>query len=174
MIANYDTIAKQYQQFHQSPQSRYIDVYTYFNLLGELAGKSILDLGCGEGFYTRKFQRQGATKVVGVYISPEMIFLARQEELREPLGIEYLVADVGEMGFIEHFDLVVASKFSLTDYYLSKETYEWAFRTAGFSEIRWHSPRVSAEGIEKLGLEFWQDFLDYQPMIAIECIKAER
>ena len=73
MIAYYDTIVKQYQQFHESPQSRYIDAYTYFNLLGDLAGKSILDLGCGEGFYTRKFKQKGAATVVGVDISEKMI-----------------------------------------------------------------------------------------------------
>ena len=247
MAAYYDTIAQQYQQFHESPQSRYIDAYTYLNLLGELTGKSILDLGCGEGFYTRQFSHLGATRVVGVDLSPKMIELAKQEEAREPLGIEYIVADVYELGKIGSFDLVVASyllndartkeqllqmcqtiyanlkpsgrfvtinanlqqspesypigfkyghtksicgplvegtpitvtfiipgesqKFSLNDYYLSRATYEWAFRTAGFKEIRWHQPRVSPEGVQEFGNEFWQDFLDYQPMIAIECLK---
>ncbi len=109
MVAYYDTIAEQYQKFHESPQSRYIDTYTYFNLLGELAGKSILDLGCGEGFYTRKFRQKGATRVVGVDLSAKMIELAFQEEAKEPLGIEYMVADVCELGFIGSFDLVVAA-----------------------------------------------------------------
>ncbi len=247
MIAYYDTIAEQYQQFHESPQSQYIDAYTYFNLLGELAGKSILDLGCGEGFYTRKFRQKGATRVVGVDLSPKMIELAKHEEAKEPLGIEYMVADVCELGFIGSFDLVVAAyllnyaqtkeqllkmcrtvyvnlklggrfltindnleqppesypkcekynftksiseplqegtpitltftipgqgqKFSFDNYYLSKATYEWAFRTADFREIRWHQPIVSPEGIQKFGKEFWQDFLDYQPMVGIECLK---
>ncbi len=245
MIAYYDTIVKQYQQFHESPQSRYIDIYTYFNLLGDLAGKSILDLACGEGFYTRKLKQKGATRVVGVDISSKMIELARQEEAREPLGIKYIVGDVCELGKFGSFDLVVASyllndaqtkeqlllmcqsiyanlkpdgrfvtinanvqqspesyplcekygfiqsiseplqegttinvsflingqKFSLNNYYLSRTTYEWAFRIVGLSEIRWHQPMVSPEGVQKFGKEFWQDFLDYSPIVGIECLK---
>ena len=171
--------------------------------------------------------------------------MARQEEARKPLSIKYIVGDVGELGQIGSFDLVVASyllndartkeqlllmcksiyanlfpggrfvtinanvqqtpssypickkygfiksrseplqegtpitvtffvgeqKFSLNDYYLSKETYEWAFQTVGFKEIRWHQPMVSPSGVQKFGPEFWQDFLDYQPMVGIECLK---
>ncbi len=51
MVAYYDTIAEQYQQSKQLPKGLNIDVCTYFYLLGNLTGKSILDLGCGEGFY---------------------------------------------------------------------------------------------------------------------------
>ncbi len=176
-----------------------------------------------------------------------MIELARQKEAKEPLGIEYLVGDVMELGKIGSFDLVVASyllnhaqtqeellkmcqtiytnlkpgsrfvtindnvqqspdsysicekygytksiseplqeglpitltfripgdnkTFSFDNYYLSKATYEWAFRTAGFQEIRWHKPIVSPEGIKEFGQEFWQDFLDYAPIVGIECLK---
>lgn len=245
MVAYYDSIAQQYQQSKQLPSRLHIEVYTYFNLLGELTVKSILDLGCGEGFYPRKFRQKGAARVVGVDLSPKMIELAKQQEAREPLGIEYLVADVCELGQIGSFDLVVASyllnyaqtkeqllqmcqsifvnlkangrfvsvngnseqppdsyplcekyglsksiseplaegtpitltfsvegqKFSLINYYLSQATYEWAFKTAGFREIRWQSPIVSPEGVQEFGQEFWQDFLDYQPMVGIEAWK---
>ncbi len=61
--------------------------------------------------------------------------------------------------------------FSFDNYYLSKTTYEWAFRTAGFKEIRWHKPIVSPEGVREFGQEFWQDFLDYAPIVGIECLK---
>jgi toxoflavin synthase len=66
---------------------------------------------------------------------------------------------------------VNGDKFSFDNYYLSQATYEWAFRTAGFKEIRWHKPIVSPEGIREFGEEFWQDFLKYAPMIGIECLK---
>ena len=244
--AYYDTIAEEYKKSKELP-CRIIETYTYFNLLGDLAGKSILDLGCGEGFYTRKFKQKGAARVVGVDISPRMIELARQEEAQEPLGIEYIINDVCELGKIGNFNLVVASfllnyaqtkeelvkmcqiiyanlkaggrfvtlnenleqspesyaicekygytksiceplqegtpitltfripgdkkTFSFDNYYLSKATYEWAFRTAGFKEIRWHKPIVSPEGVREFGWEFWQDFLDYAPILGIECLK---
>lgn len=66
---------------------------------------------------------------------------------------------------------VDGQEFSLINYYLSRATYEWAFRTAGFKEIRWHKPIVSPEGVREFGKEFWQDFLDYQPIVGIECLK---
>nr|VFK68899.1 MAG: Methyltransferase domain-containing protein [Candidatus Kentron sp. UNK]VFK73747.1 MAG: Methyltransferase domain-containing protein [Candidatus Kentron sp. UNK] len=108
MIAYYDGIATQYQKIYDRPV-KHINVYTYLSLISNVAGQSILDLGCGAGYYTRMF-KPSAKYVLGVDISEKMIEIARQEEAREPLGIEYLVGDVlelGEMG--SHFDLVVAS-----------------------------------------------------------------
>jgi hypothetical protein len=54
----YDTIAEPYQKVYELPQNQHIDAYTYFRSLGELTGKSILDLACGEGFYQYGFYRQ--------------------------------------------------------------------------------------------------------------------
>jgi toxoflavin synthase len=45
--------------------------------------------------------------------------LAKQEEEKEPLGIEYIIADVAEISFIDSFDLVVAS--FVLNYALTKE-----------------------------------------------------
>lgn len=106
-MAVYDSIAKQYQKLDDLP-TVHINVYTHLNLIGNFADKSILDLACGDGFYTRKF-KPDAKDVLGVDISEKMIELARQEEARKPLGIKYLVGDVIELGEMGHFDLVVAS-----------------------------------------------------------------
>lgn len=57
------------------------------------------------------------------------------------------------------------------DYYLSHACYEWALRTAGFHVINWHSPVVSPEGIQKSGLEFWQDFIQHKMSIYLACVK---
>ena len=54
----------------------------------DLAGRSVIDLGCGEGRYTRSFARRGA-RMTGVDISPQMLAHARDEEARAPLGIRY-------------------------------------------------------------------------------------
>ncbi|MBS9390074.1 MAG: class I SAM-dependent methyltransferase [Dolichospermum sp. WA123] len=109
MTSNYDSIAKEYKESKELPMRLHIEAYTYFNMLGNLAEKSILDLACGEGFYTRKFKDQGAAKVVGVDISQKMIELAREEETRKFQNIEYILGDVLELGEIGTFDLVVAS-----------------------------------------------------------------
>jgi ubiquinone/menaquinone biosynthesis C-methylase UbiE len=78
-------------------------------MLGGLDGKNVLDLGCGEGFYTRRVKRWGARDVVGVDISPRMIGLAQKVESRQPLGIQYVVKDVRRLGRIGTFDHVIAS-----------------------------------------------------------------
>ncbi|MDJ1174309.1 class I SAM-dependent methyltransferase [Roseofilum capinflatum] len=77
--------------------------------MGDLHGKSILDLGCGEGIHSRNFKKNGAARVVGVDISPKMIELARAEEAKQSLGIEYIVSDMCELGQIDTFDLVGAA-----------------------------------------------------------------
>lgn len=107
-MAEYDYIAQSYQDTRQVVLSR-PEIYTFDTLIGEIAGQSILELGCGEGFYTRKFKQKGAAKVLGIDLSEKMIELAKQQEAREPLGVEYLIRDVLELGQIGEFDVVTAT-----------------------------------------------------------------
>ncbi|MBE9001401.1 class I SAM-dependent methyltransferase [Nostoc sp. LEGE 12447] len=245
MAQVYDSIAQQYKQFCSSPFAIYVETYTYLNLIGDVSGKSILDLACGEGIYSRLLKQNGAARLVGVDISSEMIKLARLEEDKQPLGIEYIIADVMDVGFIENFDIVVASfllnyastkdqllkmchtistnlkpggrfiglnnnldllpefyhksekyglaksclgpleegspltltltidsegnKVSFDNYYLSKQTYEWALRSVGFEDIRWHNPLVAPEGVKKFSQEFWEDGINYPYFVGISC-----
>ena len=247
MTANYDLIAEDYKKLRSSPFVQYVEEYTYFEIIGDLSDKSVLDLGCGYGFHTRKFKEKGAKRVVGVDISAKMIQLAKSQEAKKPIGIEYIIADVCSLDTLGSFDIVVASyllnhaqnrekllsicrtisvnlkpngrfisinnnveqppstysltskygftksisqpleegtpitvtfnnyddqpEISVEDYYLSKATYQWAFRTAGLKELRFLPPIILDEGIEKLGREFWQDLLNYPPIIGITCVK---
>ena len=68
----------------------------------------LLDLACGEGFYTRKLKQAGAAAVAGVDLSGEMIALAELAEQRQPLGCRYLVHDVATLPDLDAFDLVTA------------------------------------------------------------------
>jgi len=103
----YDSIASDYQASKRRPWRTHIESYTLFDTLGDVQGLSVLDLACGEGFYSRRLAKAGASEVVGVDISPAMINLARSEQGRNPLGIEYLVGDVGTLNLHRRFDLVV-------------------------------------------------------------------
>jgi 2-polyprenyl-3-methyl-5-hydroxy-6-metoxy-1,4-benzoquinol methylase len=109
MTADYDKIAKQYKASKRLPFREYIEWYSYNKMLGDVSQKSVLDLACGEGFYSRRIKRKGADKVVGVDISEKMIRLAKRQEQNHPLGIDYILGDVMELGSIGNFDLVVAS-----------------------------------------------------------------
>jgi len=106
---SYDNIAKQYHKVALLPLAVHMKEYTYFNVIGNLANKSVLDLACGDGYYTRKFKKAAAKYVVGMDYSEKMIEVARQKEARESLGIEYFVGDVAEFGKIGSFDLVTAA-----------------------------------------------------------------
>jgi ubiquinone/menaquinone biosynthesis C-methylase UbiE len=80
-----------------------------FRTLGDIRGRSLLDLACGNGFYTRRFRREcGAEPVMGVDLSPMLIAQAEAAEQREPLGIEYRVGDVTGLELDRHFHVITA------------------------------------------------------------------
>ncbi len=78
-----------------------------FRMLGEIRGKRVLDLGCGEGHNTRMLASRGA-RVTGVDFSGKMIGLAIQEEKRKKLGIDYYVSNAGNLRRFKNssFDIV--------------------------------------------------------------------
>ena len=91
------------------PYFEFILTPSLFNMIGAVEGKSVLDLACGEGTDSRRLKRLGATDVLGVDISREMILMAEQAEKDEPLGCRYLVANAAEIDLDEQFDLVVGA-----------------------------------------------------------------
>lgn len=109
MSAQYDAIAEKYQRTRESPLRTYIEAHTFLSLIGDIRGQSILDLACGEGFYTRRLKELGAERVVGVDISPQMIALATEQERQSPVGVEYVCADVEGMDCQGEFDIVGAA-----------------------------------------------------------------
>jgi SAM-dependent methyltransferase len=108
MTTDYNPIAKQYQRSKQQPWRTYIECFTLFELTCDVKGKAVLDLACGEGYYTRQLKQCGAGRVVGIDLSDRMIELARAQELSQPLGTEYRVGDARRLDLHEHFDVVVA------------------------------------------------------------------
>jgi 2-polyprenyl-3-methyl-5-hydroxy-6-metoxy-1,4-benzoquinol methylase len=245
LSTDYNQIALEYQKCKQQPWRTFIEAYTLSGLLGDLRGKSVLDLACGEGFYSRVLKQQGARRVVGVDLSEQMIQLARQQETQQPLGIEYLVQDARRLETDGTFDLVVAAyllnyartpdellqmcrtiakalkpggrfigannnpgqppesfdatlkygwikevtepvtegtpiairffqdgrELEIINYHLSVATHEWAFRAAGLRELRWRPLQVDPEGEQCWGKDYWADFLQFSPVIFLECRK---
>lgn len=73
-----------------------------------LAGKAVLDLGCGTGVDLVRFARGGA-QVTGVDIADSAIALARQNVKHRDLSAHLLVADGEALPFADgHFDYVFA------------------------------------------------------------------
>ena len=65
----YDAIAEHYRASKWLLFRHFIERYTLFEVLGDLRGRTMLDLACGDGVYTRQFKRAGAVEVTGVDIS---------------------------------------------------------------------------------------------------------
>jgi tRNA (mo5U34)-methyltransferase len=73
----------------------------------DLAGKSVLDLGCNAGFYSMEMKRRGAARVLGLDSKKEYLRQARFAADVNGLDIEFRhmsVYDIGALG--ERFDVV--------------------------------------------------------------------
>jgi toxoflavin synthase len=109
MTTDYDSIAEEYKRAKLQPWRQHIESFTLMGLIGGLAGKAVVDLACGEGFYTRLLRQHGAAKVLGVDLSERMVGLAQAQEANNPLGIEYVVGDGRNLALGAEYDLAVAA-----------------------------------------------------------------
>ena len=69
-------------------------------LFPPLAGKCVLDLGCGYGWHCRYSVEKGAKQVLGIDLSGKMIQEARRRNAHA--RIEYLVCGIEEYGYPEN------------------------------------------------------------------------
>ena len=70
-----------------------------------LAGKTVLDVGCGAGLLAEALARLGAA-VTGIDASPEVIAVAREHSTKSGLEIDYRSGDVQQLD--GRFDLVTS------------------------------------------------------------------
>jgi ubiquinone/menaquinone biosynthesis C-methylase UbiE len=86
----------------------------FLALLPDVAGRSGIDIGCGEGHNTRLVAQRGA-KMCAVDIARTFIRFAEEEDARAPLGIEYRVASATSLPYADgRFDFAIAT-MSLMD-----------------------------------------------------------
>ncbi|WP_321416544.1 class I SAM-dependent methyltransferase [uncultured Methanomethylovorans sp.] len=79
-----------------------------FSMIGDVKGRSIIDLGCGYGENCKTFSDMGAKRIVGVDISVKMLEVARNENFAS--NIEYYnicMEDVDSIRF--KYDVAVSS-----------------------------------------------------------------
>jgi SAM-dependent methyltransferase len=65
-------------------------------LCGEVAGLTLLDVGCGSGYFARLMASRGA-RVTAIDLSPRMIARAAEQEAAAPLGITYRAVDAADL-----------------------------------------------------------------------------
>ncbi len=100
--AAYDEIALWYDEaIRVGPQALFHDLVVppLLDLAGDLGGRRVCDLACGQGIVARRLAKLGAD-VVGVDVSEKLLDIARDRERAEPLGISYLRDDARSLGSI--------------------------------------------------------------------------
>lgn len=120
---------EQYSKMHRSQQGLEGagEWYVLKEMLPDLAGKDVLDMGCGYGWHCRYAIEQGARSVIGVDISQRM--LDKAKAINQLEGIEYTRKPLEELDYpAAQFDLVMSS---LAFHYIasfesiSRNVYKW-------------------------------------------------
>eukprot|EP00808_Paulinella_micropora_P009108 g2305.t1 len=103
--------------------------HTLNTLIGDLTGKDVVDLACGDGHYTRHFKARGAKSMLGIDISEHMVQLARATEAKLTQGIRYIEHDCMNMQPLQlpKFDLALACW--LLNYMSTREQLQEAVRS---------------------------------------------
>ncbi|MGW1440831.1 class I SAM-dependent methyltransferase [Streptomyces griseus] len=115
MESQFDTAVSAYEHsMEEMPFREHVEAWSFLKAVGDVTGRSVLDLGCGSGLYTRRLRQEGAARVVGMDESAAMVEHSRRREEREGLGVEYLAADAADPaagdlpGIAGSFDVVTA------------------------------------------------------------------
>ncbi|KAL8995423.1 MAG: hypothetical protein Q9169_004835 [Polycauliona sp. 2 TL-2023] len=109
MSTQYDSIVSEYDAFRTMPAALF-EKHNVEKLLTPLVkGANVLDLACGSGFYSNYLVSWGASRVVGVDISPGMISNAKARSTSDKLT--FLVGDCSQPMSVPGgpFDMVFAS-----------------------------------------------------------------
>jgi 2-polyprenyl-3-methyl-5-hydroxy-6-metoxy-1,4-benzoquinol methylase len=77
-------------------------------LFGEVAGRRVLDVGCGTGRHALRLAASGA-EVVGYDPCPEMLAVAREQARRLGLKVHWQAGGFGELPRDGRFDLVLCN-----------------------------------------------------------------
>ncbi len=124
----YDPIAIEYRLVENTPAQKYIYDPTVANFIRKNGqGKTIVVLHAGSGHRARLAKKNGASTVIGIDLSHKQIQIAREEEMSDPLGINYFVLDPYSRDFIASLPRDVAGKvdivlgFFLLDHAMNKE-----------------------------------------------------
>jgi|SRR3990167_7217995 len=98
---SWDKVATWYDDLLESGDGTYqkdLILPNVLRLLEIKPGKKVLDLACGQGFFSREFFKLGAV-VTGVDLSRNLIALA---EKHSPKGIKFVVSYADKLGFLDN------------------------------------------------------------------------
>ena len=108
---NFATFWNEISGSHGQAYKKYVLDPCLFKMLGNISGKSVLDLGCGNGYLGSRFIKLGCKKVILMDISSYNLENARQ--LNNSHKIEYLCQDATRSWKIDNakLDIVFSDMF---------------------------------------------------------------
>ena len=105
----YNKIGEKYaEMIKEDALKKYLQYPGLIKLLGNIKGKRILDIGCGNGFFSNKIAERGA-KIVGFDVSEKQIELAKETEKNMKRGMEFFCSDQFKFNYPEKFDLAFSN-----------------------------------------------------------------
>ena len=106
----YDLIAEEYIEFARQADDPTtilgIATQSLIEIMGDVAGKVVCDLGCGEGHLSRRCLESGAATVIGIDISMAMLMAAVEKN-----DANYVLADAQCLDALaaNSFDVVISN-----------------------------------------------------------------
>lgn len=104
----YDENAEKWLRLKPSSLSDFTARPFVFDACGEVTNRSVLDIGCGEGYCARELKRRGAGDYLGIDLSAEMIAAATAQEAKDQYGIEYRACNITTFQPEKTYDLCIA------------------------------------------------------------------
>ena len=168
--ATWKALADSYETARTRPDS--FDVLMEFpaqpSLIGDVAGKRILDLACGSGAKAIYLARQGAGEVVGVDISET--FIEAVAGLQPPPKTRFLRGDISRLDEIEglsgRFDVVLllnALGYADDELLTLRAIRRLVADDGAFILARAHPVRFAVERSESTGVDLGAAYHDRSP-----------
>lgn len=88
---DYDSLAANYEKSNAKPDKLYSILPTVLGMVGDCKDKTVLDIGCGTGFFTLPLTKLGASVVCGVDSSKAQIDIASKVSAHP--AIHYVMGD---------------------------------------------------------------------------------
>ncbi len=108
-----EQLAEKYADWYQTPRGNYVGENEYSclkNNIGDCSGKKIIEVGCGTGFFLRRFAEQ-AQETVGFDLTAGMLSRGRKIAEAEGLKINFIQGDIlkGLPFQDDYFDIVYSN-----------------------------------------------------------------
>jgi len=116
-------------KYSQTRQEITVTEHKTFQLLAEnvdVRGKSVLDFGCGDGYYSIRFADMGACEVIGIDASTSFVDIAKEKHAHD--NIHYIVANGNALPFSDGTFDVVFSNFVIQHFQDSSQPLKEIYR----------------------------------------------